>query len=855
MLDRLPFEIVSAILQVGVFDVDFGLANGVLKQRDIANIALVCKNLHAAAVPILYRNPSFVLGVQRPASSITEPSEDGQISTTSPEPDIKSLKSFARALGAMSSLQLVSSLELELAFLGSCKPDTVSLPTTYENMASLLRSLRGELSNLRALSLKSPPKSARLWETPPLPLNVLEELALLKPKILSDDGELTDLSQHEHCSLSHLVIQHFAILPEFFALLPEQFPNITSLHLDASDFSLDALAGAVKKMERLTDLSLCRTKCLVHDVRARLPEVIRNLYSLQPPQLSRGFDVVDALTVEGQSVLKSLTIHHPGLDEGAIIAISKKCSNLKELHIEAGQYIGDTGILALCANPAICRTLQRLHFTEKTITTIGIQAITAGVTVRNVVGPHGGLNRKRVSVNDHQVAPVRESPMEETPTIDDMTFRTSGLRALTHLMLGDMHLGRLEVQYLGQLPKLRHLKLQNCGGVGLWDLLHLTFCAVPDITDAASANSEHVPNLSPARSLLTLNVTFTGVPRDALKPCPQCFAIIPMVTDFLETQLTPTSSFESSTESSTNQPEKTPAFRFEVSNNVKQVATLLRRGGLSNVDIQIILCDNPRLSDDDIRDVEHNFESLWETNKGFVVVFEWIEWLKEFLTKYSDAEGTAEPSVHDPQELFYGEGDGVDQAVSDIEEGNKTVELISVDDLTEDLAMSSLRIAEEADPIVFHSSKPLVDRKSVFVAHLSPVSSPAEFKNFLNHLLTDRRIARATHNISAYRIVKQVSTGSKVSKSDAPIIQQDCDDDGETAAGGRLLHLMEIVDARNVAVVVSRWYGGIQLGPDRFKHINSVARSVLDEHGFINGGKRGSGADVQGKKGQGRKKR
>ena len=29
-------------------------------------------------------------------------------------------------------------------------------------------------------------------------------------------------------------------------------------------------------------------------------------------------------------------------------------------------------------------------------------------------------------------------------------------------------------------------------------------------------------------------------------------------------------------------------------------------------------------------------------------------------------------------------------------------------------------------------------------------------------------------------------------------VQQDCDDDGEAAAGGRLLHLLQIVDAKNV---------------------------------------------------------
>jgi putative IMPACT (imprinted ancient) family translation regulator len=32
-----------------------------------------------------------------------------------------------------------------------------------------------------------------------------------------------------------------------------------------------------------------------------------------------------------------------------------------------------------------------------------------------------------------------------------------------------------------------------------------------------------------------------------------------------------------------------------------------------------------------------------------------------------------------------------------------------------------------------------------------------------------------------------------------------------------MLHLLDILDVENVLVVVSRWFGGIQLGPDRFK--------------------------------------
>lgn len=45
---------------------------------------------------------------------------------------------------------------------------------------------------------------------------------------------------------------------------------------------------------------------------------------------------------------------------------------------------------------------------------------------------------------------------------------------------------------------------------------------------------------------------------------------------------------------------------------------------------------------------------------------------------------------------------------------------------------------------------------------------------------------------------------------------QDNDDDGEAAAGGRIAHLMQVMDVVNVLVVVSRWYGGVKLGPDRW---------------------------------------
>ena len=77
----------------------------------------------------------------------------------------------------------------------------------------------------------------------------------------------------------------------------------------------------------------------------------------------------------------------------------------------------------------------------------------------------------------------------------------------------------------------------------------------------------------------------------------------------------------------------------------------------------------------------------------------------------------------------------------------------------------------------------------------------------------------------------------------------DNNDDGETAAGGRLAHLLQILvrycpttkigilifsqEVDNVLVVVTRYFGGTLLGADRFKHINQAARNALDAGGFL----------------------
>ncbi|KAF8243554.1 UPF0029-domain-containing protein [Wilcoxina mikolae CBS 423.85] len=116
----------------------------------------------------------------------------------------------------------------------------------------------------------------------------------------------------------------------------------------------------------------------------------------------------------------------------------------------------------------------------------------------------------------------------------------------------------------------------------------------------------------------------------------------------------------------------------------------------------------------------------------------------------------------------------------------------------------------------------LTEKKSTFVARCIGVTTAAEAQRLITSILADKKLQKATHNISAYRIVRENGT-----------VIQDNDDDGETAAGSRLAHLLQVMEVKDVLVVVSRWYGGIKLGPDRFRCINTAARESLVLGGFV----------------------
>ncbi|ORY91266.1 ribosomal protein S5 domain 2-type protein [Syncephalastrum racemosum] len=220
--------------------------------------------------------------------------------------------------------------------------------------------------------------------------------------------------------------------------------------------------------------------------------------------------------------------------------------------------------------------------------------------------------------------------------------------------------------------------------------------------------------------------------------------------------------------------------------------------------VSSVYCGPRRVDDEMLQTIEREFQSMF--TPGQVVLFEWITWLRDYL----EAEISPSP-IEDEETPQRDDQDGLAEKMAEAslkEQENQHV--------------SATKQSTVPAPPIYSSPEPLVDRKSVFVAHVAQVKSTDEVEAVMSKLLENKKIAKATHNIMAYRIVMP----------DGRMLQ-DNDDDGETAAGGRLLHMMQITDVRNVMVVVSRWYGGILLGADRFKDINNVARSALEDCGHI----------------------
>jgi Uncharacterized protein family UPF0029 len=131
--------------------------------------------------------------------------------------------------------------------------------------------------------------------------------------------------------------------------------------------------------------------------------------------------------------------------------------------------------------------------------------------------------------------------------------------------------------------------------------------------------------------------------------------------------------------------------------------------------------------------------------------------------------------------------------------------------------------AEHLATSTVHNSRWVMSEKvtlksSTFVARCVGIESSAHARRLLRELLDgNTELQNATHNVTAWR----------VQKGDG--ISEECNDDGETGGGRYVLQILQSMDLVGVMVVLTRWYGGILLGPDRWKLMSQVCRDALSQ--------------------------
>ncbi|KQB95772.1 hypothetical protein AL073_13870 [Loktanella sp. 1ANDIMAR09] len=109
----------------------------------------------------------------------------------------------------------------------------------------------------------------------------------------------------------------------------------------------------------------------------------------------------------------------------------------------------------------------------------------------------------------------------------------------------------------------------------------------------------------------------------------------------------------------------------------------------------------------------------------------------------------------------------------------------------------------------------LSDRGSKYAVAGGPVASADEARAFVKTLCRRKKFAKATHNTWAVLL------------PDGPLKN----DDGESGAGMVILRMLEREGLEGHIIVVTRWFGGVKLGGDRFRRVQDAVRVYLEAMG------------------------
>ncbi len=158
--------------------------------------------------------------------------------------------------------------------------------------------------------------------------------------------------------------------------------------------------------------------------------------------------------------------------------------------------------------------------------------------------------------------------------------------------------------------------------------------------------------------------------------------------------------------------------------------------------------------------------SLWQEQNGAVVLFVWLQWLTDELMSWLIAKhtlsapvfesiaftplATSDHKTHATATTTTTAAAASAASVTSAAAGSGGSAVAASTSVTVSPARAVSAIDTYDGPTIYHSSEPIRDRKSVFVAHFARVKTETELRKVMAKLYEDRKVAAATHNISAY---------------------------------------------------------------------------------------------------------
>lgn len=168
---------------------------------------------------------------------------------------------------------------------------------------------------------------------------------------------------------------------------------------------------------------------------------------------------------------------------------------------------------------------------------------------------------------------------------------------------------------------------------------------------------------------------------------------------------------------------------------------------------------------------------------------------------------------------------GEEHEVEEAAEGAKATDSAFGTQAETETQSSSATVTFEPTPkSVWAASRPITLKDSTFIARATHISDPAQRKVLMQSLFADvPALKTATHNAWAYRLRPPSDAATNAR------IREESFDDGESGCGDLMLRVMRESGTVDTLVVLTRWFGGTMLGPDRWRLMRNCVTAVLAE--------------------------